>query len=250
MLSDSKRWTEDLSEVEFERLKSYEYAGRVNEVFLEAFDFWTDLGLVAVLWVYSQPDVSISYDDPIIGVLTSSGFSQCDIGTTPPERDAGLFYSLFVAALVILIMNTVVRAGIAVYRITRIEPGEMPAVKKYVYYLIGIVATVVSPHNGLFFLDTIVGRGTLEKDVIVFTKREIQLDALLLSMEDFPQFVIQVIFFSSVASGDVPIAFWLSTIVTILSIFIEVGGIVINVFKLRGFFQRDEAAPPTKNDEV
>lgn len=190
MASESKRWLENLSEIEYERLKSYEYSGRVNEVLLEAFDFWTDLGLVAVLWVYSQPSVAISYEDPVIGVLTSSGFSQCDIGTTPPERDAGLFYSLFVASLVILVLNVVVRAVLAVYRITLLDVGDMNPAKKYAYYLVGVVATVVSPHNGLFFLDTVVGRGTQENDVIVFTKREIKLDALLLSLEDIPQFVV------------------------------------------------------------
>ena len=192
MTSDSKRWTENLSEVEFERLKSYEYSGRLNEVLLEAFDFWTDVGLVAVLYAYSQPDVSVFYDDPIIGVLTSSGFSECDIGTTPPDRDQALFYSLFAAALVFLVINVIVRACIALYKIVYLELSEMSALKRYAYFIIGIVATIVSPHNGLFFLDTVVGRGTKEKDVVVFTKREIKLDALLLSMEDIPQFVVSL----------------------------------------------------------
>lgn len=188
MAEEHRAWASELSELEYERLKSFEYSGRLNEILIEGFDFWTDLGLIAVLFVFSSENVDVQYEDPIIGVLTATTFTQCQTGDAAPDRDRSLFRALFVAALVLQVVNVIVRACIAVGKLCYKE--TIDGIKKAALYIAGVIFVIVSPHNGLFFIDTVFQRSTDAEGVIEFTQREILLDVLLIGLEDLPQFVV------------------------------------------------------------
>mmetsp|Transcript_11426 Transcript_11426/g.13100 ORF Transcript_11426/g.13100 Transcript_11426/m.13100 type:complete len:258 (-) Transcript_11426:435-1208(-) len=215
---DGNDWKESLSKAELERLKSYERSNRINEIVVDTFDFWTDLALIAVLWVYSE---GINPEGSFLSILASSG----DPGCQSPVQDRDLFYSLFLASLCVLLISQVARIVIAVHRIALNSKLEEIEAKDKPWLLLGVIVTQFSPHNGQLIIDHRFEESGFQTNVIRYTRVEKNTNLAILALEDFPQFVIQTTFFARVASGDLPVGFYLSTIVTVLNLLIKLGNI-------------------------
>mmetsp|Transcript_16623 Transcript_16623/g.20528 ORF Transcript_16623/g.20528 Transcript_16623/m.20528 type:complete len:257 (-) Transcript_16623:28-798(-) len=223
---DSEDWKETLDKAEYERLRTYEKSGRIHETLVDIFDFWTDLALIAVLYIYSKGN---DPDARFLQILASSTFTGCG----DPFQSEDLFWNLFIASVVVMCISQFIRLLIACHRITLNSKMEDVEAKDRPWLLLGVIITQFSPHNGQLVIDSRFEKSGFQTDVVRYTKVEMFTQVIILFGEDFPQFVIQVLFFSRTETGKLPIGFFLSTIVTILNTLIAIGNIVYLWYKGR-----------------
>lgn len=223
-------WHKHLTDHELQRIQFFVLSGRINETLLEVVDFWTDVVFMATLWLFAQAG---SPGDSFLGVLASTGdVSTSDYEEETGERDYDLFRNMAIVASTILVFNVVMRSLIALKRLKRRD--EFKNLWDWAQFIVGIFITIVEPHNGLLWIDSIFEDKVYLKSDYNSTVQEIKLNLLLVCAEDLPQFVLQIIFANVVKRQALTVSWYVATLTTSLKLVGMIAGVIIMATKLKG----------------
>lgn len=212
------------SKAEYERLQQFQTSGRIQEFALEGVDLLTDFAFVATLAVFSQDGVP---SDSFLSVLASV---VTDVSASA-NRNLDFFKALFAVALTVLLFNIVLRAVVAVKQFL-IYRKHIVSGKDWLYFLLGAWVIQVSPHNGILYLAKTfpqVDEATPDDlEEVKYLWNEVKFDSMLLLAEDFPQFIVQLLFFTEVRSKSLTPSWYIATITTVLKLFTTGTVIAVN----------------------
>ncbi|CAK9067862.1 Uncharacterized protein SCF082_LOCUS34276 [Durusdinium trenchii] len=196
-----------LTEMELQRLRLFETQTRVNQILIQTVDFITDIGFVCSLYLFSEPGEP---GDSFLGVLAQTYSLPGD-----EPRDFDLFRALFGVSLFFLLLNVLVRLFWAA-SLYRKYKDQIDGPKDHAHFLLGALITQAEPHQGTWYIQNLVRDESPPPSDYQYYKQQRNQDVLLLSIEDLPQFILQIIF--SLNTSTLTVTWYLAIFTTVLKI--------------------------------